>query len=74
MKDITKTETRIINYDGTIIVLTGEKSNSKRYSVRIDGVYSGQLEKQENNLIPTLGSNIKLSFIEKIHEVIIRKL
>jgi len=70
MKDLTKTETRIINFDGTIIVLTGEKSNSKRYTVRIDGVFSGHLEKQESALVPTLGSNIKAIFIEKICEVI----
>ncbi|WP_421943203.1 hypothetical protein [Pedobacter sp.] len=69
MKDLTKTETRIINFDGTIIVLTGEKANSKRYAVRIDGVFSGHLEKQENEIVPILGSNIKAVFIEKIYEV-----
>lgn len=69
MKDLTKTETRIINFDGTIIVLTGEKANSKRYAVRIDGVFSGHLEKHENTIIPILGSNIKEVFIEKIYEI-----
>lgn len=69
MKDLTKTETRIINFDGTIIVLTGEKSNSKRYTVRIDGVFSGHLEKRESAIVPTVGSNIKSIFIEKICEV-----
>ncbi|MDN3588834.1 hypothetical protein QWY86_19285 [Pedobacter aquatilis] len=70
MKDITKTETRIINFDGTIIILTGEKSNEKLYRVRIDGVFSGHIEKKEREFVPTSGSNIKAVFVEKICELI----
>ncbi|WP_316738791.1 hypothetical protein [Pedobacter aquatilis] len=70
MKNLIRTETRIINFNGTIIVLTGEKLNSKRYAVRIDGVFSGHLEQKEDAFIPSLGSQIKPVLIKKICEVL----
>ncbi|WP_231460247.1 MULTISPECIES: hypothetical protein [unclassified Pedobacter] len=69
MYNSAKTETRIINFDGTIIVLNAEKFNAKRYAVRIDGIFSGHLERKNNALILSMGTEIKEPFLQKISEI-----
>jgi|GEM_PF-1092845 len=60
------TDTRIIDFDGVIIIVIGLKTDPKLYRVLIDGVFSGYLENTDEMLIPTKGSNIRQIYIDQI--------
>ena len=66
MHVFTGTDTRIIDMDGTIIIVQGVKSKPDVYRVMIDGIFCGFLESVHDVLIPTPGSKIKSIYIDRI--------
>lgn len=64
------TDTRIINYQGTIIIISSFNPDFNHYRVFIDGVASGFLNEVDGKLYPTAGTNIKPIFLDQIQKLI----
>lgn len=64
------TDTRIINLDGTIIIITAVKDDVSLYRVTIDGIFYGYLQKVDGALHRVDGSNISDHFYNEICRVL----
>ena len=64
------TDTRIINYQGTIIIISSFNPGFAQYRVFIDGVASGFLQEMEGILHPAPGTEIKPVFLQQINKLI----
>lgn len=64
------TDTRIINLEGTIIIITAVKDDVSLYRVMIDGIFYGYLRRIDGILHQVEGSNISNYFFNEICRVI----
>lgn len=62
------TDTRIINLDGTIIIITLFKSIRNKYRIMIDGMEVGYLEEINGVLQQSQGIQIQPTILEKIND------
>jgi len=62
----TGTDVRIIDMEGTIIIVEAVNTTSNLYRVLVDGIFCGFVEHLNEVLIPTPGSNIKSVYLDKI--------
>lgn len=64
------TDTRIINYQGTIIIIWSLNPAFNQYRVFIDGVACGFLYELDGKLYPSSGTIIKPVFLEQIYKLV----
>ncbi|MFC3563200.1 hypothetical protein [Pedobacter jamesrossensis] len=64
------TDTRIINLEGTIIIITAVKDDVSLYRVMIDGLFYGYVQRIDGVLHRLDGSKISNEFFSEICRVI----
>ncbi|WP_316831693.1 hypothetical protein [Pedobacter aquatilis] len=63
------TDTRILDVDGTIIIITLFKAETCRYRILIDGIMKGFLIENGEDFRPEKGTDIPAYYLTKINEL-----